>query len=34
MLKINKEQFLKLNNVDKVRVLKNIIKGEIKYKGE
>lgn len=34
MKQINKEQLLKLNNVEKCKVLKLIILGKIKYKGD
>lgn len=34
MLEINQEQLLKLSNVEKREVLKAIILGKIKYKGD
>lgn len=33
MVEITKKQFLALDNVKKVKVLKEIISGKIKYKG-
>jgi hypothetical protein len=32
MLEINKEQLLSFDNVNKVRILKMIIQGKLKYK--
>lgn len=34
MLEINKEQLLSFDDVNKVRILKYIVLGIIKYKGE
>ena len=34
MIEINKKQFLKLSNANKARVLKDIVIGKIKYKGD